>query len=37
LDVPGVVDAVLDGQVPGEDAKLLEQVGAKLQGRKTHP
>jgi hypothetical protein len=35
LDVPGVVDAVLDGQVPSEDSKLLDQVATKLQGRKT--
>jgi DNA polymerase III delta prime subunit len=35
LSVPGVADAVLDSQVPAEDTQLLEQIAAKLQGRKT--
>lgn len=35
LGVPGVTDAVLDGEVLVDDKKLLEQVGTKLQGRRT--
>ena len=35
LEVPGIIDAVLDGDVPLEDGKLLERVAAKLHGRKT--
>ncbi len=35
LGVPGVADAVIDGDGPAEDAQLLGQLAAKLQGRKT--
>lgn len=34
LNVPGVAQAVLDGDTPLDDKKLLEQVGAKLKGRR---
>lgn len=35
LGVPGVTDAVLDGEVLVDDKKLLEQVGTKLHDRRT--
>lgn len=35
LMVPGVSDAVLDGDVIAEDAQVLAQLTSKLQGRKT--
>lgn len=35
LGAPGVADAVLDGEVRLDERKLLEQVGAKLEGRRT--
>lgn len=35
LSVPGVADAVLDGDQIENDAKLLDQVEVKLRGRKT--
>ena len=34
LVVPGVADAVLDGDTPLDDKSILEQVEAKLQGRR---
>lgn len=33
--VPGVADAVLDGDHPADDVRLLDQIAAKLRGRKT--
>ncbi len=35
LEVPGVADAALDGEHPGDDERLPGQVEAKLRGRKT--
>lgn len=35
LGVPGVADAVLDGEVRLDEKKLLEQVETKLEGRRT--
>jgi hypothetical protein len=35
LEVPGVADAVLDGELPAQDERLLDQVATKTQGRKT--
>lgn len=35
LEVPGVADAVLDGEPPAADERLVDQVATKMQGRKT--
>jgi DNA polymerase III delta prime subunit len=35
LGVPGVIEAVLDGEPPASGDALVEQVGGKLRGRKT--
>ncbi len=35
LEIPGVADAVLDGECPAADAQLLNQLASKLEGRKT--
>jgi hypothetical protein len=35
LDVPGVADAVLDGQPPDDGEQLVEQLEAALRGRRT--
>jgi hypothetical protein len=35
LMVRGVADAVLDGEDPADDGQLIEQIAAKLRGRKT--
>jgi chromosome segregation ATPase len=35
LQAPGVVDAVLDGDLLGDDSQLVAQLTTKLQGRKT--